>query len=63
MWSLSNAFTSAFKQLEPIPQFGPRPNSPASWQRYDATVPLGRIVATPGALEGPSPGRPEAHMR
>jgi hypothetical protein len=21
MWSLSNAFTSAFKQLEPIPQF------------------------------------------
>jgi len=21
IWSLSNAFTSAFKQLEPIPQF------------------------------------------
>jgi hypothetical protein len=21
MWSLSNAFTSAFKKLEPIPQF------------------------------------------
>jgi hypothetical protein len=21
MWSLSNAFTSAFKELEPIPQF------------------------------------------
>ena len=21
MWSLSNAFTSAFKQLDPIPQF------------------------------------------
>jgi hypothetical protein len=21
MWSLSNAFTSAFKQLEPIPHF------------------------------------------
>jgi hypothetical protein len=22
IWSLSNAFTSAFKELEPIPQFG-----------------------------------------
>lgn len=21
MWSLSNAFTSAFKELEPVPQF------------------------------------------
>jgi hypothetical protein len=23
MWSLSNAFTSAFKELDPIPQFRP----------------------------------------
>lgn len=30
LWSLSNAFTSAFKELEPIPQFGLRPSSPGS---------------------------------
>jgi hypothetical protein len=27
IWSLSNAFTSAFKELEPIPQFKARPSS------------------------------------
>jgi hypothetical protein len=26
LWSLSNAFTSAFKELEPIPQFRARPS-------------------------------------
>jgi hypothetical protein len=37
MWSLSNAFTSAFKELEPIPQFR-------------ATAKLGRFLVTaPGA--------------
>jgi hypothetical protein len=30
LWSLSNAFTSAFKDLDPIPSSGPRPNSAAS---------------------------------
>lgn len=30
IWSLSNAFTSAFKQLEPIP-LGRRLNSESSW--------------------------------
>jgi hypothetical protein len=33
MWSLSNAFTSAFKELDPIPQFR-------------ATARLGRFLET-----------------
>jgi len=32
IWSLSNAFTSAFKQLEPIPQFGRRQNWESFWR-------------------------------
>ena len=40
MWSLSNAFTSAFKELDPIPQF-------------KATSKLGRIPRNcPGGLRG-----------
>ena len=35
MWSLSNAFTSAFKELEPIPQ-------------YKATAKLARFLQAPG---------------
>jgi len=30
IWSLSNAFTSAFKKLEPIPQF----KATASWENF-----------------------------
>jgi hypothetical protein len=30
MWSLSNAFTSAFKKLDPIPQF----KATASWVAF-----------------------------
>ena len=36
IWSLSNAFTSAFKELDPIPQF-------------KATAKLGRIPRGPGS--------------
>lgn len=39
MWSLSNAFTSAFKELEPIPQF-------------KATAKLGAFLDTAGVLAG-----------
>jgi hypothetical protein len=35
MWSLSNAFTSAFKELDPIPQFR-------------ATAKLGRFLESAG---------------
>ena len=53
LWSLSNAFTSAFKQLDPIPQF--RGNGQG--RRFSGTVvtiprfPLGQVVATRGVLE------------
>jgi hypothetical protein len=39
MWSLSNAFTSAFKELEPIPQF-------------KATAKLGAFLETANLLAG-----------
>ena len=39
MWSLSNAFTSAFKELEPIPQF-------------KATAKLGAFLESAGLLAG-----------
>jgi hypothetical protein len=32
IWSLSNAFTSAFKELDPIPRLRPRPSSVNSWK-------------------------------
>jgi hypothetical protein len=32
IWSLSNAFTSAFKELEPIPQFRPTAKLGESWR-------------------------------
>jgi len=32
IWSLSNAFTSAFKELDPIPQSRPRPSWANSWK-------------------------------
>ena len=32
IWSLSNAFTSALKELDPIPNSGQRPNSVSSWR-------------------------------
>ena len=63
LWSLSNAFTSAFKELEPIPQFRATAKL-AGFLEHSmklARFPLGRIVATPGALgaleqAGESPG-------
>lgn len=33
IWSLSNAFTSAFKELDPIPQFKVRRSWESSWSR------------------------------
>ena len=38
MWSLSNAFTSAFKKLDPVPQF----KATASWQLSRTTAELAR---------------------
>jgi hypothetical protein len=32
-WSLSNAFTSAFKELDPIPQFKATSSWVSSWRR------------------------------
>jgi len=63
MWSLSNAFTPAFKQLDPIPtvpgdgEAGGFPGGVVKVARF----PIGRIVATPEALgelerAGESPG-------
>jgi len=37
MWNLSNAFTSAFKELEPIPQY----KATASWRGFLHAVRLG----------------------
>jgi hypothetical protein len=34
MWSLSNAFTSAFKELEPIPQYKATARLAASCNRF-----------------------------
>src|SRR5262249_8404520 len=35
MWSLSNAFTSAFKKLDPVPQSRRRP----SWENFSPSCP------------------------
>ena len=66
LWSLSNAFTSAFKDLEPIPQFKATaslgsflevlqllalPDLKVNWRRAEAGFVLARI--------GPQSGRPE----
>ena len=39
LWSLTNAFTSAFKELEPIPQFRATASSPASSKPYGCRPP------------------------
>ena len=49
MWSLSNAFTSAFKELDPIPQ-------------YKATAKLAAFLGTAAVAGGPAyPDGAEAH--
>jgi hypothetical protein len=52
IWSLTNAFTSAFTDLEPIPQFRATPSSENSWNRGSRNR-YRRFVAVPA---GPSPG-------
>lgn len=50
MWSLSNAFTSAFKKLDPVPQF-------------NATAKLGSFcLAYPVKQGPPGPQEPIAHV-
>jgi hypothetical protein len=66
MWSLSNAFTSAFKELEPIPQYKATAKLAGFLQRFGLhsahrkhrrTVPrscrLSRPIANAGAARGP----------
>jgi hypothetical protein len=52
IWSLSNAFTSAFKELDPIPQFHnsrPRPNWVNSWRpaSHNRSSPRGGVGRPP----------------
>jgi len=57
IWSLSNAFTSAFKELEPIPRFKRR----RSWESFwiPASPSLSRTVAVPA---GPPRGEHFCHL-
>ena len=51
LWSLSKAFTSAFKQREPTRRFGPRPSSPGSRRlRENRLVSAWPGRGPPGAL-------------
>src|SRR5207245_776714 len=59
IWSLSNAFTSAFKELDPIPQFRATAKLASSW-KLDSHR-RSELTAVPSPIApAPLPMRPDA---